>query len=77
MTHQAFNAVAVKEEISEVVEDTSADSVMQEESGSEFVMLPVKVELKEETEDSLLMAGGWYTSLYSLEEGKLKLHYWI
>ena len=77
MTHEAVNAFAFKEEISEVVEETSTESVkeshssvMQEESGSVVVFLPVKdediTEVKEETQDPLLMAGGWYVGQYIL-----------
>ena len=77
MTHEAFNAFDVKEEISEVEEETSPESVkeshssdMQEESGSVVVLLPVQAEditeVKEETQDPLLMAGGWYVRQYIL-----------
>ena len=69
MTNCEYNDFDIKEEMSEVVEETSMESIkdtqcsnLQEESGSVVVMLPIKdediTEVKEEVQDPLWMAGG-------------------
>ena len=69
MTNYEYNSFDIKEEMSEVVEETSMESIkdsqcsnLQEESGSVVVMLPIKdediTEVKEEVQDPLWMAGG-------------------